>query len=160
MPTSGKYSIEGIIASVLFIILVFVLLLQITGRTGIFIAPVWTEELARWVWVWMALIAIGEVERTNGQLRMGFLISFTSKRFRKALFTVVDVVYLGITGHLAWIGYTTVVRTWNSESVTLIFTDAVLYASYFVASLFIIWRVVSRIRATASTPAADLEDLA
>ncbi len=146
MSGNGRYSIEGCAATVLFLGLIFVVLLQVFGRSGLFAAPIWTEELARWIWVWMAFIATGEAERRNVQLRMGILAETLLGRFRFVLFTLIDIVYLAVTCHLLWIGYKTVLRTWNNESVTLIFSDAVLYASYPVAALFIIWRVANRIR--------------
>ncbi|MCI2393979.1 TRAP transporter small permease [Aliiroseovarius sediminis] len=141
-----KYSIEGYAATVLFLGLIIVVLLQVFGRTGLFSAPVWTEELARWIWVWMAFIATGEAERQNAQLRMGILVEAIMGRSRFILFTLIDLVYLIVTCNLLWIGYKTVMRTWYNESVTLPFSDAVLYASYPIAALFIIWRVAARIR--------------
>ena len=146
MSGNGRYSIEGYAATVLFLGLIFVVLLQVFGRSGLFPAAVWTEELARWIWVWMAFIATGEAERRNVQLRMGILAEVLLGRFRFVLFTLIDIVYLAVTCHLFWIGYKTVLRTWNNESVTLPFSDAVLYASYPIAALFIIWRVANRIR--------------
>ncbi len=146
MTGNGKYSIEGIAATILFLGLIFVVLLQVFGRSGLFPAPVWTEELARWIWVWMAFIATGEAERRNVQLRMGILVEALFGRLRFVLFTAIDIVYLAVTCHLFWIGCKTVLRTWNNESVTLAFSDAVLYASYPVAAVFIIWRVANRIR--------------
>ncbi|WP_319532676.1 TRAP transporter small permease [uncultured Cohaesibacter sp.] len=143
--TRRKYSIEGIAATILFLGLIFVVLLQVFGRFGLFAAPVWTEEMARWIWVWMAMIAIGEAERKNAQLRMSILIDAFLPQFRTMLFTLIDLIYLAVTINLLWVGYKTVLRTWSNESVTLPFSDAVLYASYPVAALFIIWRVSYRI---------------
>lgn len=90
-----RYSPEGIAASILFIVLIVVLMIQILGRTPLFTGPVWTEEAARWLWVWMALIAIPEVERTDSQLRMGFLVEQLQRRARIAVLTLIDLVYLG-----------------------------------------------------------------
>ncbi len=146
MDQNRKYSLEGYAATILFLGLIFVVLLQVFGRTGLFVAPVWTEELARWIWVWLAFIATGEAERRNVQLRMGILVEALLGKSRFVLFTLIDIIYLAVTCHLLWIGYKTVLRTWNNESVTLPFSDAVLYASYPVAALFIIWRVANRIR--------------
>lgn len=145
MTGTRRYSLEGILASILFIALFVVMLVQIFGRTPLFVGPVWTEELARWLWVWMAFIAIGEVERQDGQLRMGFVADALPAGARRILFTVIDLVYLGIMGHLCLIGYRTVVRTWKNESVTLPASDAVLYASALVASVFILFRIVQRL---------------
>ncbi|MBL4787063.1 MAG: TRAP transporter small permease [Cohaesibacteraceae bacterium] len=145
MKKHARYSPEGCIASVLFIFLICVVLLQIFGRTGLFEARVWTEELSRWIWVWMALLGLGEAERTNTQLRMDFLVVLAGERIKSVVFTLVDLVYLAVVIQLTWVGYKTVMRTLDNESVTLYFTDAVLYLSYPVASLFVIWRVVQRL---------------
>jgi TRAP-type C4-dicarboxylate transport system permease small subunit len=140
-----KYSLEGSIASVLFIALIGVVLIQVFGRTPLFRGPVWTEEAARWLWVWMAFIAIGEVERQDGQLKMAFLADALPATVRRALYTVIDLVYLGIMAHLCWIGFRTIQRTWSNISVTLPTSDALLYASAFVASFFIIHRILRRL---------------
>lgn len=145
MPQSRRYSLEGIVASLLFIVLFGVLIIQIFGRTPLFVGPVWTEELARWIWVWMAFIAIGEVERQDAQLRMGFIAEALPHGARRWLYTLIDVVYLGIMGHLCVIGYRSILRTWSNESVTLPVSDAALYASAFVASILIIWRICQRL---------------
>lgn len=141
----AKYSFEGIIAAILFLGLIAIVGIQILGRTPILQGPVWTEEAARWIWVWMAFIAIGEVERQNKHLQMAFLTEMLPRGFRKVLFTVIDLVYLGIMGHLCWIGYQTVERTWAHSSVTLPLPNGALYASAFVASFFILYRIARRL---------------
>ena len=155
MVTRRKYSIEGIAATILFLGLIFVVLLQVFGRFGLFLAPIWTEEMARWIWVWMAMIAIGEAERKNAQLRMSILVDAFLPQFRTILFTLIDLIYLAVTINLLWVGYKTVLRTWFNEAVTLPVSDAVLYASYPVAAVFIIWRVSNRIWSHLSSGGQD-----
>ncbi|TNF17938.1 MAG: TRAP transporter small permease [Rhodobacteraceae bacterium] len=145
MKPPRKYSIEGIVASVLFIALIGVVLIQIFGRTPVFRGPVWTEEAARWLWVWMAFIAIAEVERQDGQLKMAFLAEMLPEKARLVLYTLIDLVFLGLVGHLIWISYKTVVRTSSNISVTLPTTDAVLYASALVGFVLIIHRILRRL---------------
>ncbi len=145
MAQPRKYSIEGLVASAIFVVLIGVVLVQVFGRTPVLRGPVWTEEAARWLWVWMAFIAIAEVERQDGQLKMAFLAELLPEGVRRALYTVIDLVYLGIMCHLAWIGYKTVLRTSNNITVTLPTTDALLYASGFVAALLIIHRIIRRL---------------
>lgn len=139
------YSLEGIIASVLFILLLVVTTIQVLGRTAIMTGPVWTEELARWLWVWMALIGIGEVERTNTQLRMGFIADALPDGPRRWLATLIDVIWVAAMVQLAWLGWKSILRTWSNTSVTLPVTDAVLYGSFLAASVFIIFRTVMRV---------------
>nr|WP_245398712.1 TRAP transporter small permease [Oceaniglobus trochenteri] len=122
-----------------------VVLIQVFGRTPLFRGPVWTEETARWLWVWMAFIGIAEVERQDSQLKMAFLAELLPETGRRILYTLIDLVYLGIVGHLIWIAYKTVLRTWNNVTVTLPTTDAVLYASGLVAAILILHRILRRI---------------
>lgn len=144
MKERHRYGIEGIFASILFVALIVVVLLQVAGRTGLFPSIVWTEELARWLWVWVALIGVAEVERTNTHLRMNFLTDFLGKRFQSVLYFLFDLVWLIAMCQLIWIAYKTVMRTTRNQSVTLIFNDWVLYLSFLVASLFIVFRVGQR----------------
>ena len=139
------YSPEGIAAALIFIVLIAVLLVQVLGRTPLFRGPVWTEELARWLGVWMAFIGIGEAERTNSQLRMDLLAGFLGGKARLWLFMAIDVAYLAIVSHLVWIGWNTVIRTWSNASVTLPVPDGMLYLAALVGLLLVLLRIVLRI---------------
>jgi TRAP-type C4-dicarboxylate transport system permease small subunit len=140
-----KYSLEGSVAAGLFLVLIGIITLQILGRTPLMKGPVWTEEAARWVWIWMAFLGIAEVERQNAHLRMGFLGAALPQLIRKIVFTVVDLVYLAVMAQLCWIGWQTINRTIGASSVTLPFPNALLYASAFVGGLLVIHRIARRI---------------
>lgn len=159
MPQRPKYSPEGIVASVLFLVLIGIVTIQVLGRTPLFRGPVWTEEAARWVWVWMAFIAIGEVERQDKHLRMGFLAEMLPAMIRRIAFTAIDLVYLGVVGQLAWVGWQTVSRTWNDTSVTLPVSNGVLYLSAFVAFLLVLHRIVRRILSGRSADLGGVDPL-
>ncbi len=143
-----KYSFEGCIAAALFIALFFVILIQIFGRTSLFTGPIWTEELARWLWVWMALIGIGAVERDNAQLRMSFLVEMLPSRVQTGLAIAFDTLYFAVVCKLIVVGYGAIMRTWDNETVSLPTTDAVLYASTFVALILILHRIARRLFTT------------
>lgn len=153
----GKYVAEAVVGSVIFIILFFIILWQVFGRTPILIGPVWTEELARWLWVWMALIGIGAVEKRDTHLRMGFLTALLPQTVQRGLSLLTDLIYLGLAGHLIWIAWKSVERTWNYESVSLPTTDAVLYASAFVAMILIVHRILRRLYGTLAGPRPEPE---
>lgn len=153
-----KYAFEAVIASVFFIVMFLVILIQVFGRTPLYVGPIWTEELARWLWVWMALIGIGTVEHSNAHLRMGFLTELLPRGVQKVIDVGTDVVYLGLALHLVWIAFKSIRRTWNYESVSLPTTDAVLYTSAFVAMIMIVHRVVRRLAGWNGKPTAHEED--
>jgi TRAP-type transport system small permease protein len=140
-----KYAFEGIVATILFIALVICMLLQITARAGLMQPPIWTEELSRWLWVWMAFFGMAEVERRNEHLVVDFFITRLPEFVRRPLVLGLDLAYLVVIASLIWIGCKGVVRQFPSQAVTMPTTDAVLYASFPVAALFIAARVVMRL---------------
>ncbi|MCB2055554.1 MAG: TRAP transporter small permease [Geminicoccaceae bacterium] len=140
-----KYAFEACIASVLFIVLFFVILIQIFGRTPLFVGPVWTEEAARWLWVWMAFIGIAAVERDQAHLRMGFLTARLPAPAQRGLAIFFDVAWLALVCHLNWIAWGSIGRTWNNEAVSLPVTDALLYAAAFVGLILIALRILRRL---------------
>lgn len=145
MQPRRRYSLEGIVATLIFAVLIAVLMIQVLGRTPLFRGPVWTEELARWLWVWMAFIGIGEAERTNSQLRMDLLAELLGRRARQLLFTAIDIVYLAVVAHLVWIGGRTVLRTWSNAAVTLPVPDGMLYLAALVGLVFVLIRIARRL---------------
>jgi TRAP-type C4-dicarboxylate transport system permease small subunit len=145
--TGASRSVEGIVSTILFALLILVILLQVAGRTPLAPSVVWTEEAARWVWVWMALVGLAEVERTDGQLRMTFLIDLLPARTRTALWIVFDLVWLAAAAQLALVAWSTVGRTMRNQAVTLPTTDAVLYAAFLVGIVLAGLRVALRLRA-------------
>lgn len=145
MRPSPKYSPEGTVAAMLFLVLIGIVAVQILGRTPLMQGPVWTEEAARWVWVWMAFLGIAEVERQNRHLRMGFLGAMLPRRIRAIVFTGVDLAYLGVMAQLCWVGWQTVGRTLDTSAVTLPLPTAALYGSAFLSSILVIHRILRRV---------------
>jgi TRAP-type C4-dicarboxylate transport system permease small subunit len=143
-PPRRKYAFEGIVATILFIALVICMLLQITARAGLMQPPIWTEELSRWLWVWMAFFGMAEVERRNEHLVVDFFINRFPEFLRRPVLLGLDLVYLVVIGGLIWIGCKGVIRQIPSQAVTMPTTDAVLYASFPVAAVFIGARIALR----------------
>jgi TRAP-type C4-dicarboxylate transport system permease small subunit len=154
------YGPEGIIAALLFIAVVAAMLLQIIGRTGVFDPPIWTEELSRWLWVWMVCLGMAEVERRNEHLAVDFLVTRLPAVPRKVVRVATDLVYLAVMGGLIWIGTIGAIRAWPSQSVTMPTTDAVLYAAFPVAAVFIALRILLRLIGRVRRPAALEEEAA
>jgi TRAP-type C4-dicarboxylate transport system permease small subunit len=121
--------ITGHLAAGLLCLLMAIILLQILGRFGIFPGQVWTEELTRWLWVWMALLGVAAAEKRQEHLRMEFLTQLLPARLRRWCFRVQDGVALVLAAYLCWQGVKGVLRTLDNESVTLPVPDAVLYLS-------------------------------
>jgi len=136
---------EGWIASILMVLLCGVIFLQILGRFGFFPGRVWTEELTRWVWVWLALLGCAATEAHGQHLRMDILTSYWSAKAQIVSEKIQLLLGLATVLFLAWLGYKGVVRTWHNESVTLSVSDAVLYAALPIAMLLWAYRIAHKL---------------
>ena len=144
-PDRRKYSPEGIAATLVLVAMVATVFLQVVGRAGLSHPPIWTEELSRWLFVWMIFLGLPEVERTGAHLQVELLPNMLPATARMVLFTIIDLVMLAVVSDLVWVGYKTVVRTMRATAVTMPTTDAFLYAAFPVAGIFVILRVAQRL---------------
>ena len=140
-----RYSPEGVLSTLLLIALSLIIFLQIAGRLGVFPGQVWTEELIRWLWVWMACLGFSEAERYQHHLRMDMVPTLWSAALRRAVYRLIDAMTGVLALYMAWLGCKGVLRTWNDESVTLGVSDAVLYAALPVGALLWAMRLFLRL---------------
>jgi len=143
--TPKRYSPEGVLSTLLLIVLSLVIFLQIAGRLGVFPGQVWTEELIRWLWVWMACLGFCEAERYQQHLRMDMIPTLWSAALRRVVYRLIDAMTGVLALYMAWLGCKGVLRTWNDESVTLGVSDAVLYAALPVGALLWAMRLFLRL---------------
>lgn len=139
------YSVEGSVAAALMGCLLLTVAVQVVGRLAGGIGPVWTEELSRWVWVWMAFIGAAEVERQRGSLRMEIVSGALPRKASTALDIVIDIAFVAILIHLIQIGWAMVERTATYSSVALPVPTAILYAAFPIGGILILIRLVLRI---------------
>jgi TRAP-type C4-dicarboxylate transport system permease small subunit len=145
-PAGFRQNLEGRISAALLCGLCLIIFLQILGRFGIFPGQVWTEELTRWMWVWMALIGCAAAEAHRQHLRMDILTSFLPHPVRSAMNRMQDLLAALVALYLCWQGCKGVLRTWSNESVTLPVSDAVLYAALPLAMAWWAYRLIRRLR--------------
>ncbi len=143
-PDKSKYSPEGIAASVALIAMVATVSLQVVGRAGLAHPPIWTEELSRWLFVWMILLGLPEVERKQAHLQVDLVPGMLPLKLRMIVFMIIDAVLVLVMGQLIWVGYKTVMRTLHAAAVTMPTSDAVLYAAFPVAGILVVIRVLQR----------------
>ncbi|WGF89574.1 TRAP transporter small permease [Marinivivus vitaminiproducens] len=152
------YSLEGSLSAVLMAVLVLATAIQVIGRSAGGLAPVWTEEFARWIWIWLVFVGAAEVERTRGSLRMELVLNKLPERVGRAVNMAIDLVFCALLVHLIAIGYAMVMRTASYSSVTLPVPTAWLYAAFPIGGILILIRVARRLVGDArafNAPQAD-----
>ena len=143
-PTK-KTSPEGWISTGLLLGVFVVILLQIFSRHLPIPIPIWTEELSRWLWVWLVFVGMAEVERSDSHLKMDLFAGKIAFVPRVLLFMALDILCILVFIELIQIGYKGAMRNLHATAVTLPVTMIFFYAAYPVAGIFIVLRIAQRL---------------
>lgn len=82
-------------------------------------APIWTEEMARFSLVWMAMTGAAAAFLKGGQMSVDFVVNALpprGKAFCRLLSAAVQVVVLGV---LVWFGAQNVIGGWKMKTMAL-----------------------------------------
>lgn len=94
--------VDKLVENVLIFMLISVLCcvwLQVLGRYLPFIKPFpWTEEIARWLLVWLTFLGASHVAKTSSFTRVDFFVRKTSKSIQKGLGIFTKICILAYTG--------------------------------------------------------------
>jgi TRAP-type C4-dicarboxylate transport system permease small subunit len=86
-------------------VLVVCLCYQVFGRYVLDDAPSWTEEVARFLVVYITMVGTAVIIRNDGHITVNVLVSALPERVRVWVFWVRDAIVLAAAGILIWYGY-------------------------------------------------------
>lgn len=95
--------LDGVLAAMLLIMTVAICY-QVFGRYVLDRSPSWSEELARYLMVWVSLIGTAAVLRSSGHITVTVLTDRLPRAWLQAVLVLRDVAVLGVVFVLAWYG--------------------------------------------------------
>lgn len=117
----------NLLAVVLFIGMVGLVLAQVVMRK--FFEPlVWSEELARYVFIWVSFLGWAIACRKGSHVHVGTVLARVSRPWRIALGCCSDLASLLLATILVWWGLQLMQNNRDVETVTLFFNYALVYA--------------------------------
>ncbi|MCG8453694.1 MAG: TRAP transporter small permease [Spirochaetales bacterium] len=120
--------------------------------------PIWTEELARWTYVWMVGLALGELERSDANLKVTILYDWFPKKMKIVLDWIFDVFWFGFSTFILFIAFKEVMRNLATSATILPMPRACFYAAFLVGFIFTLIRIGERmIRRLKGTDRIQLE---
>ena len=132
-----------VFAVALFLVIFAVVLLQVFMRYFLGSPLVWSEELARYLFVWVSLIGWVFATRSGTHIRIGAFTDNLPIAVRKAIGFLNFVFVIVFALVLIYFGFTMVLKNIDVPTVTLFFTYAVVYAAVpFSLSLIIFYSVL------------------
>jgi TRAP-type C4-dicarboxylate transport system permease small subunit len=131
-------------AIVLFIFMCALVLGQVFARK-VLDPLVWSEELARYVFIWVCFLGWVIASRNRSHIAADFLFTRVSPRVRIAAELVCEAGALVLGYLLLRYGLQLVANNWDVETVTLFFTYGIVYAIVPIAAAMMVAIAVSHV---------------
>ncbi len=133
--TSGKkmllnifYNFEVYIGTVLFIVIMFLLFLQVVSRFVFNHSFTWTEELAAAMFVGMVYCGVSSAVTYRKHLRIDALLEAVPFKIKKALLIFSNVIFIGFNFYVAYLYVEIIANLRNSMTSLLHIPKKYLYA--------------------------------
>lgn len=132
--------IEEYIGGSLFIVIFAILVLQVFFRQVIRIPLVWSEELARLIFVYVAMLGISIGIRKQQHIFIDFLFTRFSPSIQKIVFTISQIIIFACIICMGWFGKYLVAKKWLFEIVTLNISSGWMYLALYLISFLMMIR--------------------
>lgn len=125
---------------------------QVFGRYVLDRSPSWSEELSRYLMVWLTMLGAAAAVRGGGHIAVTTLIDMLSPPARRAALALRDVALVGTCGVLTWWGIGFAQLNHTQESAAMDIPMSIPYAALPVgAALITLLVLLARL---AGSPAA------
>ena len=111
---------------------------QVFGRYALGKAPSWTEELTRFLLIWMTMLGSAASLRHGGHITVTFLIERLNPLWQAAFLIARDVFLVGVSGIFMFFGLKFALLNGAQESAALEIPMLIPYAALPVCGLLIL----------------------
>lgn len=128
----------------LFLTMVVAIVWQVVARY-VFAAPtVWSEELARFLMVWVTMLGSAYVLENGGHVAVTVFVDILPTPLQHALGWIRDTAVLAMAGGLAWYGYGFAVSGGRRVSTGLGLSMSYAYAAIPIGAVLIAFFLLAR----------------
>lgn len=132
--------LEEYIGGSLFVVIFAILVLQVFFRQVIRTPLVWSEELARLIFVYVAMLGISIGIRKQQHIFIDFLFTRFSPVVQKVIFTISQIIIFACIICMGWFGKYLVAKKWIFEIVTLNVSSGWMYLAMYAISFLMMIR--------------------
>jgi TRAP-type C4-dicarboxylate transport system permease small subunit len=134
-----KRILEHFLALILFVMFV-ITFFQVFARTVLQISSVWSEELARFTYVWMVFLGAALLIKDDGLIRVTVLMDRLGKRAAALLRLITHLATIPFIGVLTWGAWTNTRLNWNTFAPTIDWLRiGYVYLMIFLSGLLMLW---------------------
>lgn len=141
MATLLERLLDGVLAVALAVML-FSMLYQVFGRYVLDHAPGWSEELARYLMVWLTMLGSASVLRSGGHISVTTLTDRLGPAALASVLAVRDAALVATSGVLAWWGVLFSEMNGVQESAAMEIPMSIPYAALPAGAVLIVLMVL------------------
>ena len=127
-----------------FAILIVVGFLQVVMRTVFNNSLSWSEELIRYIYIWLCWVGVSLAQRRGEHIQLTFIADLLPKKVQKVLGILVSILLIVFTIWLVYMGFTLTaqVAASNARSTALRIPMFIVYAAFPMGNLFYCLRII------------------
>ncbi|WP_102335528.1 TRAP transporter small permease [Salimicrobium jeotgali] len=133
---------EEIVGGSLFIVIFLVLIVQIFSRQVLDSPNTWSEQMARFLFVYVGYLAVSSEIKNEGHVRIEYFFDKLPEKVRVALHYLFQIMMGVILIVMGYIGYEMAMRKLPVEIVSLNISYFYMYMALPVLSLLMLYRLV------------------
>jgi TRAP-type C4-dicarboxylate transport system permease small subunit len=141
--------VEDWIAFAIFWLMAGVVFLQFFSRYVLNDAFAWTEEIARYLLMWVTFVGAAVAMRRRNHIAVEVLHQFLPAPIVRVLNFLIDVIVLGFLCLLVWFAWTVTERMEIQRMTVFDVSMAYVYGGIFVGCVLLVWRAAQMVYANA-----------
>jgi TRAP-type transport system small permease protein len=138
-------NIEEILGGTLFIIMLVVLTIQIFSRQILDQPLIWSEGLAKFIFVYVAYLAVSIGIKENGHVFIDYFVTKFPDKIQKVIHYLFQFMILITILIMAYIGYEMALRKVPVKIVSLNISYVYMYMALPILSLLMLYRLIERV---------------
>ena len=147
-----RLPLDSSVATILFIVLIFLLTMQIFLRYVVNKSVSWSEEVSRWFFIWIIYFGCMLGAKEDKHIRVTVQLNKLPVRLQKIIITIGDLVWIGFSILTGILGLQMVlemikypIRS-NTTGLNMFFVYAIIPLAFFTMAAWVIRTVVRRLR--------------
>jgi len=135
---------EEINSGSLFIDMLFVLDIQVFSRHVLGDPIIWSEQLARFLFVYVAYLAVSSEIKNDGHVRIDYFFNKLPRAIRTVLHYMFQIMIAGVLVLMIFIGYEMAMRKMPVEIVSLNISYVYMYMALPILAVLMLYRLIER----------------
>jgi TRAP-type C4-dicarboxylate transport system permease small subunit len=126
----------------LFVVMISFTFLQVVGRYIFLYAPPWTEELARYISIWIVFLGASIGFRTSSHLGVDFFVELLPEAPKKFVFIIINLLLIGMLLTLMYQGIKMFRFAFGQVTAVTRISMSYIYAAVPVGALLMVFEVI------------------